>query len=144
MNRLAVKVLGVCLALGAVLVVSGCATTLRPNQVEVTFSSEPPGALLYDSTPGASNGVAWGVAPQTRVWTFPPQQMRDGGKISVTAVWPSGAKKTDIITLTPKVRRGEWKLSRPMDAPGLERDLASNAPKKTTFCVPAFGAIVCE
>ena len=101
------------------ILVAACATPLKPNQVSVVFDTEPPLAILY-----GSDGTAWGSAPQTRVWTFKSiEGAKAGATVSVTAVWPSGAKKTQNIRLSGSVQEGAFKISRPIDAPGLAQDL---------------------
>lgn len=107
------------LLLLSTIIVAACATPLKPNQVSVEFDTEPPLAVLY-----GSDGTAWGTAPQTRVWTFNTAEgAKIGSTVSVTAMWPSGAKKTQSIRLTASVQNGTFKISRPMDAPGLAQDL---------------------
>ena len=128
------------------ILVSGCATTtpLADNQVKVTYNSQPRGALLYD----AERGTAWGIEPQTRIYTL--SSAENGATVAVvTAVWPSGAKSTERININTKHgNQGEYTLSRPVDAPGLDRDLPSNASSseggtRTTICSPMFGSVLC-
>lgn len=93
----------------------GCATALEPNQVRVTFKSDPPGAMLY------SQEKEWGMAPQTRTYTG---NLSKGIIINapVIAVWASGAKYS--YTYPYEIGK-EWTstISRPKNAPGLEKDL---------------------
>lgn len=119
-------------------VVTGCATSLAPNQVSITYETQPPGAMLYD----AISGTAWGQSPQTRIYTLklPGQD----AVATVTAVWGSGAKKTDKVRITTSVQRGTYTLSRPVDAPGLDRDLAIGAPAPTTVCTKIGASMICQ
>lgn len=95
--------------------VVGCASVPK-NQAAVTFYSQPPGAMLYEGD------VAWGLAPQTRVYTGSVGQTSLTSK-AVTAVWASGARDSRHITMTLGQRQ-EYVFSRPQDAPGLDMDLA--------------------
>lgn len=107
------------LALTSTILLAACATALKPNQVSVEFYTEPPQAFLF-----GSDGSAWGIAPQTRVWTFNSiEEAKRGGTYSVTAKWVSGAERTDNIRLSTSVQKGTYTLSRPIDAPGLDQDL---------------------
>ena len=127
---------------GAVIVsvaiwISGCATPLAANQVQVEFKSTPPGALIY-----GPDGVAWGVAPQSRVWTFPNAQTPS--IVEVTAVWRSGARKTDRIDLRKGPQLGEWTFSRPLNAPNLNLDLPAQGQKTQTSCTQIGSQMFCD
>lgn len=95
---------------------TGCATTVAPNQVQVTFKTEPPGALLYEGN------VGWGMAPQTRIFTG--EKYGTARTRPITAVWASGAKTTHYFDLRLGHGPREATFSRPVDAPGLDKDLA--------------------
>jgi len=104
------------IAMALCVLAGGCAS-LEPNQASMTFKTEPPGAMLY-----YEGNTSWGIAPQTRIYTGDPRK----GKIptgTVTAVWPSGAKQT-YRTELPMHGYFEATISRPADAPGLDKDLA--------------------
>jgi hypothetical protein len=97
-----------------VLALAGCATPLQPNQTQLTFLSEPPGAMFYEGE------TAWGVAPQVRIYTSYNGTTKTN---AVTAIWSSGARKTMTFNFT----LGEKQIatfSRPPNAPGLNIDLA--------------------
>jgi hypothetical protein len=103
-----------CIATILCTLVVGCASVPK-NQAVVTFYSQPPGAMLYEGD------VAWGLAPQTRVYTGSVGQPHLTSK-AVTAVWASGARDSRHITMTLGQRQ-EYMFSRPQDAPGLDTDL---------------------
>ena len=87
------------------------------NQAQLTYYTQPPGAMIY------SGGDAWGVAPQTRVYTG----NQNYGSITtgeVTAVWASGAKARMSVNLPLGQGDRQIVISRPVDAPGLDRDLS--------------------
>lgn len=96
------------------LALAGCATPLQPNQIEITFLSQPPGAMFYEGQ------TAWGVAPQTKVYTFYNGINRI---TAITAIWSSGARYTSEVT-GKLGERGSVTFSRPPNAPGLNIDLA--------------------
>ncbi len=100
-------------------VLAGCATPLKQNQVRVTFYSEPPGAMIY------WKDHAYGIAPQTLTFDLPDDAVRRGylDDNFIRALWPSGAEAKGV-RLTTQVREGEFKFSRPPNAPGLDKDLA--------------------
>lgn len=93
---------------------AGCATTSK-NQAMLTFETAPEGATIYEG------GVALGVAPYTRIYTF----VNPGDTLAtpeVTAVWPSGAK----ATYWTNVQAGadlDATINRPANAPDLAKDL---------------------
>lgn len=95
---------------------SGC-STLSNKEALVTFETQPPGALLYDGD------RAVGVAPKTARIKF-----KDGSQVArekaVTAVWPSGATATVSATARAGTKT-TIVISRPIDAPGLDIDLAN-------------------
>lgn len=103
-----------------VALISGCATPLKPNQVRITFNSEPPGAMIYDGE------KAWGNAPVTLVLTASENAMRAGysEQNSVYAMWPSGAKSRKGVRIHVGKGSQQFTFSRPSDAPGLDKDLA--------------------
>lgn len=103
----------------SVMLVSGCASgppPLQPNQVRVTFYSEPDGAMLYEGD------VAWGQSPQTRIYTATVTTGTIKTKL-LTAIWPSGARETIGFTLTLGQGDRFAKFSRPQSASGLVDDL---------------------
>ena len=101
---------------------AGCSSSLPRNQVVLTYYAQPPGAMLY-----GQNGDAWGMAPQQRVYTS--DQFRNGTQVKlgdVIAIWPSGAKaKASLAQQRRPNEEGyyQFTISRPMDAPGLEKDM---------------------
>lgn len=106
-------------ALSAFLLV-GCATPLKPNQVRVTFNSEPPGAMIYDGE------KAWGTAPVVLVLTASESAMRVGyaDQNNMYAMWPSGAKSRKGVRIHVGQGSRQFAFSRPSDVPGLDKDLA--------------------
>lgn len=119
-------------------VLYGCATPLAPNQVAVCFETIPTGALLY-----GGNGEAWGQAPKTRVFTLAE---RGTGTARVTAVWPSGAKITDSVIMNTYTREMTKTLSRPMNAPGLDRDLPQDRGNDSPMvvCTKIGTSVICQ
>jgi hypothetical protein len=114
----------VLLAALAALLVTGCASSLPSNQIQVTYKTEPPGAMLY-----GPDSVAWGVAPVARVYTF-KQQVGAFTLDKVTAIWPSGAQFSQVFSGNRAAGSNgylEGSLSRPMNALGLDVDLAHAA-----------------
>ena len=104
-----------------IMFLAGCGgPTLAPNQVMLTYRTEPPGAMLYE------NGVAWGMAPQTRIYTGDSSAAAAGviRTQPVTAIWPSGAKKEFGTNLPMGQGPRVATISRPQDAPGLDVDMA--------------------
>ena len=69
--------------------------------------------------------IAYGTAPQTLTFDLPADAVRRGylDDMFVRAIWPSGAEANGI-RLTMQIREGEFKFSRPPNAPGLDKDLA--------------------
>jgi hypothetical protein len=104
----------------ACVVLVGCETPLKPNQVRITYDSSPPGAMIYEGE------KAWGIAPITLITTGNDTAIRQGylDDWSMFAMWPSGAKAKSGIRI--EFGRGdlEYTFSRPSDAPGLDKDLA--------------------
>src|ERR1035437_1843705 len=99
-----------------VLFLTGCssAPSVKPDQNQITFYSDPPGATI------SSGSDIWGVAPVTRVWTLKDGQQK-GESSRVTAVWESGATQTHRIPLDAgKVENFTFK--RPQNVAGLELD----------------------
>lgn len=96
------------------LTLTSCATPIGPNQSQLTYISVPPGAMLYE------NNTAWGMAPQTKIYTSLDGKTATKG---VTAVWPSGAKSTQFFNVKLGTRQTAT-MSRPPNAPGMDRDLA--------------------
>jgi hypothetical protein len=101
--------------LATCLLLMGCAT-LKPNQVSFTVYAEPPGAMLYEGD------VSWGMAPQARIYTGDLKVGTIQTK-PITAIWPSGARQTQHFNLPMKQGDRQAILSRPKEAPGLDRDL---------------------
>ena len=68
---------------------------------------------------------AYGVAPQTLVFTLTPEAIQRGwvDDNNIRAIWPSGAERKGI-RLSMNLRNGYLKFSRPPDAPGLDKDMA--------------------
>lgn len=98
-----------------VLAMVGCAS-IPANQAHTTFYTQPPGALLYEGD------TAWGMAPQKRIYTLTTGQTVIVSR-PITAVWPSGAKVTTQVRMNPGVAQ-QYTFSRPLDAPGLDKDMA--------------------
>lgn len=107
-------------ALCCALTIAGCSAPLQTNQVKVTYQTIPPGAMIYKGQ------QALGRAPQSLTYTFDQQALTAGYYIDreVTAVWPSGARVGTFKILT-SVKDGEIQISRPVNAPGLDVDLAN-------------------
>jgi hypothetical protein len=102
-----------------VTVLANCGGPELAPQVLLTVQTDPQGAMLY------SNGAALGMAPQT--WVYIADAQAQAGWIrtaNVTAVWPSGAKTETSVTLV--MHRGPQfvTISRPLNAPGLDVDMA--------------------
>ena len=98
----------------------GCATPLKPNQVRVSFNSEPPGAMIYNGD------KAWGTAPVELVLTASEGAVRAGysDQNDMYAMWPSGAKSRKGVRIQVGQGSRQFTFSRPSDAPGLDKDLA--------------------
>lgn len=104
------------LAIFAVLAVSGCASTL-----EVTYYSEPPGALLYQGD------RSFGYTPVVLSYRPTDEQKREGVMtLRGTSVrWASGATAT-IPMFRVDLANGmnqQFTFQRPADAPGLAKDI---------------------
>lgn len=105
--------------------VGGCAS-IPPNQAHTTFYTQPPGAMLYEGD------TAWGMAPQKRIFALLPGQTALVSR-PITAIWPSGAKVTSQVRMNPGSEQ-QYTFSRPMDAPGLDKDMAfANQLKQTAI-----------
>lgn len=97
----------------------GC-SSLEPNEMRLTINTEPAGAMLYDE-----GGTSWGMAPQSLRYTASVGSSFVYPR-PITAVWPSGARKT----YSGSLKAGEaWEItiSRPIDAPGMSIDMAHAA-----------------
>lgn len=103
----------------ACIILVGCATSLKPNQVLITFNSEPPGAMIYDGE------KAWGIAPIKLVFSANEYVMRAGyaDQNGFYAMWPSGAKSKKGGRVNVGQGSQQFTFSRPSDAPGLDKDL---------------------
>lgn len=97
----------------AALMTTACAT-IRPNQHEITFRSNPPGATI------SSGGQSWGVAPVVRVYAL-AQGQQEGRSQPVTATWVSGASTTVTMRIQAGYH-GDYTFQRPQAA-GLDADL---------------------
>lgn len=99
----------------ALFFLTGCTTY-------VTVLSEPEGAMISD----ASGSKLYGYAPVQI--EYDTDTLRNQGNIipGYVATWPSGAKaETEDPFYIPSLRDGcTVKLTRPDDAPGLEKDLS--------------------
>lgn len=101
-------------------VLAGCATPLKPNQVRITYDANPPGAMIYEGE------KAWGTAPVTLIVTANDTAMRAGYAElrNMFAMWPSGAKSPRGVRVGLGRGDQQFVFSRPSDAPGLDKDLA--------------------
>lgn len=117
----------------ASVLLTSCATSPKPNEVNLRVESIPKGALIY------SENKAIGESPVYIKYTVTEQMIRSGFVVddvyavwpggakfvvaNVHAVWPSGAKATERVKIN--LGRSDQKIviSRPVDAPGLEIDL---------------------
>ena len=99
----------------ALALLGGCVSVPK-NQAYTTFYSQPPGAMLYEGN------TAWGLAPQTRIFTTNPGQSAITSA-PITAIWASGARVTTPVSMTPGIEQA-FTFSRPPNAPGLDKDLA--------------------
>lgn len=108
------KIIPFALALVFSALAAGCASTPK-NQAMLTFETAPEGATIYEG------GVALGVAPYTRIYTF--VNLNDIlATPEVTAVWPSGAK----MKYWTNIQAGadlDATINRPANAPDLAKDL---------------------
>ena len=102
-----------CIAVAFAILLTGCAT-LAPNQAQLTFISDPPGAMLYEGK------TPLGMAPQVRIYTV--QEGHSSTTNPITAVWGSGAQASMRFNLALR-RRQNATLYRPPNAPGLDKDL---------------------
>lgn len=105
------------------ILLSACSTT-NPNTLAVTIYTQPEGAILYEG----SNAL--GMAPRQVGYQLTPNHKQSGvvNASSITAVWPSGAKETVSMQYQLNIGLSQYfTISRPMDAPGLEQDLAHAA-----------------
>ena len=67
---------------------------------------------------------AYGVAPKTLVITLPQNTATTArDDYNLRAIWPSGAEAKGF-RLNPRIKEGSVTLSRPPNAPGLDKDLA--------------------
>lgn len=103
------------IAYSVLLSLFGC-NTLPRNEAALTVYSQPPGAMLYEGD------NAWGMAPQQRTYFGNPNFATVQTK-PITAIWPSGARVTKAITITLGRSDQYIILSRPPDAPDLDKDL---------------------
>lgn len=123
------------------LLLVGCASgpQIPANEFHITVYTQPPGALLYLT----DSKQALGRAPQTRAYTLhTPSQTHTE---SITAVWRSGAIETMRILATTSIKNGEVTISRPMHAPGLDKDMSTGGggPAPMTVCRMINGFNVC-
>lgn len=95
----------------------GACSTLPRNEAALTVYTQPPGAMLYEGD------VAWGMAPQQRIYFGNPNFSTAQTK-PITAIWPSGTKISKAITVTLGRSDQFVVLSRPPDAPDIDKDLA--------------------
>ena len=100
------------LIITATLVLGGCATPLGPNETRIDIKSNPPGATI--SADGNSK-----LAPAIYQITTP--SARETSLITVT--WISGATTSKKLTFD-KPGQYEYTFQRPVDAPGLQQDVA--------------------
>lgn len=107
------KALIVCFAL----LLTACATPLQTNEGRLTYLTVPPGAMLYEGS------TALGLAPQTRNY-LGVSGAKTVATSLVTAVWPSGAKASTWVNLSLGVSGLSTTISRPQNAPGLDKDLS--------------------
>ena len=112
-----------------VLATSGCAV----KRINVTYYSDPPGALLYDGE------KSLGFAPYSVNYTISKEQLAAGKiyvkdyKLNVSARWKSGARANtpsgiyfDISKASPfKENRYYYVMKRPANYPDLEGDIAN-------------------
>lgn len=110
------------------LLLAGCATPakapqLAANQIRVDHYSQPNGAIIY------MNNTAIGTTPFSLVYTGNSLLTSEGtGNLSLTAVWPSGAKATQVVRVNIRQQQHiSVVLSRPVDAPRLDIDMANAA-----------------
>ncbi len=96
--------------------IGGCSTLPR-NEAALTVYTQPPGAMLYEGD------TAWGMAPQKRTY-FGNANLTTARTNPITAIWASGAQITKTVTVTMGRSDQYVVLSRPPDAPGLDKDLA--------------------
>lgn len=115
------------LSIVAAAVLGGCATPIDPNQMTLEIIANPPGAMIYE------DGRVLGQAPAFIPYIITPAA-RQVGTIKprpITVVWPSGAKATASPgMLLAKGQRQHFIFSRPIDAPGLDKDLQYAAQLK--------------
>ena len=76
----------------AVLLLTSCATPIKPNQAKATFISSPPGATF------SSGSEVWGVEPQSRIWTFRTERTTLTSN-PITATWDNGVTVTHTIQM---------------------------------------------
>jgi hypothetical protein len=100
---------------------ASCTTVIPPNQSNLELKTEPTGAMVYQT----QDGSAWGMAPQLRIFTLSPSALQSGVvSIQITAIWPSGAQKTETVKWSTNFRTAHYTVSRPVNVPGLNIDLA--------------------
>lgn len=92
---------------------TGCAT-IDPDQTEVTFDSNPPGATIYIGE------TAIGVGPVSRRWNMNGKQT--GVLPTMSARWVSGARVDINITVT-RGKGNSYTFQRPSGAPNLDADI---------------------
>jgi hypothetical protein len=114
MNRLTKA----CLAWVLPLTLVACATDQLP-QAMLTYETKPEGAQLFQGK------VPLGQAPVTQTYRG-ELNAKEITTPEVTAVWPSGAKATFWTRLAPRADEVAV-ISRPANAPGLDKDLAAEA-----------------
>ena len=108
------------LALAAPFLLCGCVSS--PQPLQITYISDPPGALVVDSA-----GKAWGRAPVTLAYTDALMPLRQGQCVypwPITMHWPSGAQQTMKPVACPgDGRNQQLVIDRPKDAPGIDLDV---------------------
>lgn len=99
--------------------VSACATGPRVRELQVTYESDPPGAVIY------SGGQRFGYAPQTLRYDVTDYDFRRGYRDldDATATWASGASQTDEIRADLRNSLSQvYVIVRPASTPGRSID----------------------
>lgn len=118
------KHLAAFMSIGGLLSISGCANQVAPGTVELTVSSQPPGAYITEKN--SSNA---GVAPVTAWYKIDTLAKDKNGCYLVSgfnARWGSGASTSsgNTLRMCPPQKEFTVVLKRNPADPGLDKDLA--------------------